>query len=138
MKEFRRRVVKSGGQERNPVHQVDLFQRAPNPEKNKLDKNAFKRGRNFSKAIDRIPSELKKAGANRGDIVVGKPAAMMSGEDPKKGRETREKLYLRKFRSRNAQGTDKTGRVSPGVIGSVQEAKTFEQFILEAKRMNKN
>jgi len=135
MKEFRRRVVKSGGQERNPVHQVDLIQRAPNPEKNKLDKNAFKRGRNFSKAIDKIPSELKKAGAKRGDVVVGKPAAMMSGEDPKKGRATREKLYLRKFKSRNAKGTDKTGRVSPGVIGSVQEAKTFEQFILEAKRI---
>jgi hypothetical protein len=135
MKEFRRRVVKSGGQERNPVHKVDFIHRADeNPEKNKLDKTAFKRGRNFYKAIDKISSELKKSGAKKGDVVIGKPAAMMSGEDTKKGKEAREKLYLRKFKSRNAKGTDKTGRVSPGVIGSVQEERTFNQFIAEAKK----
>ena len=96
MKEFRRRVVTTGGQERNPVHQVDFIPRRDDYGfKGELDKYSMKVGRNFMKAQKNLPKELKKAGAEQGDIVIGHPSHMRKGEDPKLGRESRARMYQR-------------------------------------------
>ena len=111
MKEFRRRVVTTGGQERNPVHMVDFIPRRSNyGTKGELDKYSMKVGRNFMKVQKDLPKELKKAGAKQGDIVVGGPASMRKGEDPKLGREKRAKMYQKTFGKR-VRGLDPTGRV---------------------------
>jgi hypothetical protein len=118
MKEFRRRVVTSGGQEKNPVHQVDLIQRRDDVGmKGDMDKYSMKVGRNFVKAQKNLPKELEKAGAKQGDIVVGGPAHMRKGEDPKLGREKRAQMYQRTFGKR-VKGLDPTGRTRH-MIGAV-------------------
>jgi len=118
MKEFRRRVVTSGGQERNPVHQVDFIPRRDDyGTKGELDKYSMKVGRNFVKAQKNLPKELEKAGAKQGDIVVGGPSHMRKGEDPKLGREKRAQMYQRTFGKR-VKGLDPTGRTRH-MIGAV-------------------
>lgn len=111
MKEFRRRVVQTGGQERNPVHMVDFLPRRDDyGVKGELDKYSMKVGRNFVQAQRNLPQELKKAGAKQGDIVAGGPAPMRKGEDPQLGRQKRAQMYQRAFGSR-VKGLDPTGRV---------------------------
>jgi hypothetical protein len=118
MKEFRRRVVTTGGQERNPVHQVDFLPRRDDyGVKGELDKYSMKVGRNFVKAQRNLPKELEKAGAQQGDIVVGVPSHMRKGEDPKLGKEKRAQMYKRAFGNRVTE-LDPTGRVRH-MIGAV-------------------
>ena len=118
MKEFRRRVVTSGGQERNPVHQVDLIQRRSDVGmKGDMDKYSMKVGRNFVKAQQNLPKQLDKAGAKQGDVVAGAPSAMRSGEDPKLGKEKRARMYQRTFGKR-VKGLDPSGRTRH-MIGAV-------------------
>lgn len=118
MKEFRRRVVTTGGQERNPVHQIDFLQRRDDVGmKGDMDKYSMKVGRNFVKAQLNLPKELKKAGAKQGDIVTGGPAPMRKGEDPKLGREKRAQMYQRTYGAR-VKGLDPTGRTRH-MIGAV-------------------
>lgn len=118
MKEFRRRVVTTGGQERNPVHQVDFIQRRDDVGmKGDMDKYSMKVGRNFVKAQLNLPKELKKAGAKQGDIVTGGPAPMRKGENPKLGREKRAQMYQRTYGDR-VKGLDPTGRTRY-MIGAV-------------------
>lgn len=111
MKEFRRRVVTSGGDTRRPAHMVDFIPRRDDyGVKGELDKYSMKVGRNFMKAQKNLPQELKKAGAKPGDIVVGGPSHMRRGEDPKLGKEKRAQMYQRTFGKR-VKGLDPTGRV---------------------------
>ena len=118
MKEFRRRVVQTGGQERNPVHQVDFIPRRDDyGYKGELDKYSMKVGRNFVKAQKNSPKELEKAGAEQGDVVVGGPSPMRKGEDPTLGREKRAAMYQRTFGKR-VKGLDPTGRTRH-MIGAV-------------------
>ena len=118
MKEFLRRVVQTGGQERNPVHQVDFIPRRDDyGYKGELDKYSMKVGRNFVKAQKDLPKELEKAGAKQGDVVVGGPSPMRKGEDPKLGREKRAAMYQRTFGKR-VKGLDPTGRTRH-MIGAV-------------------
>lgn len=118
MKEFRRRVVQTGGQERNPVHQVDFIPRRDDyGYKGELDKYSMKVGRNFVKAQKNLPKELEKAGAEQGDVVVGGPSPMRKGEDPTLGREKRAAMYQRTFGKR-VKGLDPTGRTRH-MIGAV-------------------
>lgn len=118
MREFRRRVVQTGGQERNPVHMVDFLPRRDDyGVKGELDKYSMKVGRNFVQAQRNLPKELEKAGAQQGDIVVGGPSPMRKGEDPKLGREKRAQMYKRAFGDR-VTDLDPTGRARY-MIGSV-------------------
>jgi hypothetical protein len=111
MKEFRRRVVTTGGDTRKPAHMVDFIPRRDDyGAKGELDKYSMKVGRNFVKAQKNLPKELEKAGAKQGDIVVGGPSHMRKGEDPKLGREKRAQMYQRTFGKR-VKGLDPTGRV---------------------------
>lgn len=118
MKEYLRRVKKTGGNERQPVHKVDFIQRSDATlYKNELDKYARKRGRNFVQAQKDLPKNLEKAGAKRGDIISGQPAPMMSGEKAQQGIKQREKMYSRRY-GRRVQPLDPTGRVR-AMIGAV-------------------
>ena len=69
----------------------------------------MERGRNFIQAIKDTPKELKKAGAKKGDTVVGKPTAVMSGEDKKTGEAKRAKLYGKIFGKKSTKASPKTG-----------------------------
>lgn len=118
MKEYLRRVKKTGGNERQPVHKVDFIQRSDATlPKNKMDKYAMKRGRNFVKAQKDLPKNLEKAGAEQGDIISGQPSPMMSGETAQQGIKQREKMYAHRY-GRRVQPLDPTGRVR-GMIGAV-------------------
>jgi hypothetical protein len=116
-KEFRRRVIKTGGNQRGRVHQVDFHPRAENVPKNEMSKTTFKRGRNFIRQQKDLPKNLQKADAKKRDIIVGNPSAMMANEDPKKGRENRAKIYKNRFKKR-VTSLDKTKRTK-SMIGSV-------------------
>jgi hypothetical protein len=118
MKELRRRVVRSGGQERNPVHKVDFLPRRDDyGYKGELDKYSMKVGRNFVQAQKDLAKNLKKAGANPGDVISGNPSPMRKGENPQLGIDKRAKMYQKTF-GRRVQGLDPTGRVR-GMIGAV-------------------
>ena len=69
----------------------------------------IERGKNFIQAIKDTPNQLKKAGAKPGDTVIGKPTAVMSGEDPKTGVEKRAKLYGKIFGKRSTEKSERTG-----------------------------
>lgn len=118
MKEYLRRVKKTGGNERQPVHKVDFIQRSDATlYKNALDKYARKRGRNFIQQQKDLPKNLEKAGAKKGDIISGQPSPMMSGEKAQQGIKQREKMYAKRY-GRRVQPLDPTGRVR-GMIGAV-------------------
>ncbi|QPX48133.1 hypothetical protein PQC13_gp168 [Synechococcus phage S-SRM01] len=118
MKELRRRVVTTGGQERNPVHKVDFLPRRDDyGYKGELDKYSMKVGRNFVQAQKDLAKNLKKAGANPGDVISGNPSPMRKGENPQLGIDKRAKMYQKTF-GRRVQGLDPTGRVR-GMIGAV-------------------
>jgi hypothetical protein len=116
LKEYRRRVRRTGGNERNPVHKVDFIQRSDaDIWKNDLDKYAFKRARNFRRAQENLPKDLKAAGAKPKDIVQGIPSVMMRGETSK-GVGKRAELYKNRYGHR-VTDLDPTRRTT-GVIGS--------------------
>jgi hypothetical protein len=118
MKEFRRRIVKTGGQERNPVHTVDFIpRRDESGNYGEMDKHAMKVGRNFIKAQRNLAKELKKAGANQGDVVSGGPAAMRTGENTIVGKKRRARMYKKTYGDR-VTDLDPTGRVKY-MIGAV-------------------
>ena len=117
LKEYRRRVRRTGGNERNPVHKVDFIPRSDAElRKNVLDKYAMKRARNFRRAQQDLPKELKKAGAKQKDIVQGIPSVMLSGESGI-GIIKRAEMYKNRY-GRRVTDLDKTERTY-GIIGSV-------------------
>ena len=116
-KEFNRRVVTTGGKMKQPVHQVDFIPRTDaDIPKGVLDKHAMKRARNFRRAQVNLPKTLKDvAGAKKGDIVIGQPAIMMTGEKST-GVAKRADMYQNRY-GRRITGLDKTKRTR-GMIGA--------------------
>ena len=116
LKEYRRRIRRTGGNERNPVHRVDFIPRSDaDLYKGVLDKYAMKRARNFRRAQENLPKDLKSAGANPKDIVQGTPSIMLKGEG-KSGITKRAEMYKNRYGSR-VTDLDPTQRTY-GVIGS--------------------
>jgi hypothetical protein len=108
VKDLKKQMTKSGANKRGKVHTVDIMHR--DSEVGKGDKHQqMERGRNFIQALKDTPKHLKRAGAQKGDTVVGKPTAVMSGEDKKTGEAKRAKLYKKAFGKRSTEKSEKTG-----------------------------
>jgi len=108
VRDFKKSMTKAGANKRGRVHTVDIMHR--DSEVFKGDKNQqMERGRNFIAAVKDTPNQLKKAGAKKGEAVIGKPSAVMSGEDSKTGKEKRAKLYKKIFGKRSTKKSEKTG-----------------------------
>ena len=108
VKDLKKQMTKSGANKRGKVHTVDIMHRDSDVGKGDRDQQ-MERGRNFIQAIKDTPKELKKAGAKKGDTVVGKPTAVMPGEDKKTGEAKRAKLYKKIFGKRSSSASNKTG-----------------------------
>ena len=108
VKDFRKQMTKVGANKTGKVHNVDIMPRDVEFDKGDRRKQ-IERGKNFIQAIKDTPNQLKKAGAKPGDTVIGKPTAVMSGEDPKTGVEKRAKLYGKIFGKRSTEKSERTG-----------------------------
>jgi hypothetical protein len=107
VKDFAKQITKSGANKTGKVHQVDIMHRG---DISKGDtENLMDRGRNFIHAIKDTPNQLKKAGVKKGEVITGKPTAVMSGEDKKTGAAKRAKLYKKIFGKRSSEKSEKTG-----------------------------
>ena len=108
VKDLKKNMTKSGANKRGKVHNVDVMHR--DGDVGKGDKSQqMERGRNFIQALKDTPKHLKVAGAKKGDAVIGKPTAVMSGEDKKTGEAKRAKLYKKVFGKRSTEKSAKTG-----------------------------
>ena len=108
VKDLKKNMTKSGANKRGKVHNVDVMHR--DSDVGKGDRNQqMERGRNFIQAIKDTPKHLEKAGAKKGDAVIGKPTAVMSGEDKKTGEAKRAKLYKKIFGKKSTKASPKTG-----------------------------
>lgn len=108
VKDFKKQMTKAGANKKGRVHTVDIMHRDDNVGKNDPDRQ-MERGRNFIQAIKDTPKQLKRAGAKKGETVIGKPTAVMSGEDSKTGEKKRAKLYKKIFGKRSSKKSEKTG-----------------------------
>jgi hypothetical protein len=114
VKDLKKQMTKTGANKTGKVHTVDIMHR--DSEVGKGDKyQQMERGRNFIQALKDTPKHLKKAGAQKGDTVVGKPTAVMSGEDMKTGEAKRAKLYKKAFGKRSTERSAKTGLMTGAV-----------------------
>ena len=108
VKDLKKQMTKSGASKTGRVHTVDIMHR--DSDVGKGDRNQqMERGRNFIQAIKDTPKHLKKAGAKKGDTVIGKPTAVMPGEDKKTGEAKRAKLYGKIFGKKSTKASPKTG-----------------------------
>ena len=108
VKDLRKQMTKSGASKTGRVHTVDIMHR--DGDVGKGDRNQqMERGRNFIQAIKDTPKHLEKAGAKKGDTVIGKPTAVMPGEDKKTGEAKRAKLYGKIFGKKSTKASPKTG-----------------------------
>jgi len=108
VKDLKKQMTKSGASKTGRVHTVDIMHR--DGDVGKGDRNQqMERGRNFIQAIKDTPKHLEKAGAKKGDTVIGKPTAVMPGEDKKTGEAKRAKLYGKIFGKRSSKKSNKTG-----------------------------
>ena len=114
VKDLKKQITKSGANKRGPVHNVDVMHRDSDVRKGDRDKQ-MERGRNFIKALKDTPKHLKAAGAKKGETVIGKPTAVMSGEDQKTGVAKRAKLYKKVFGKRSSEKSNKTGLMTGAV-----------------------
>ena len=108
VKDLKKQMTKSGASKTGKVHTVDIMHHDSDVGKGDRDQQ-MERGRNFIQAIKYTPKQLKKAGAKKGEAVVGKPTAVMSGEDQKTGVAKRAKLYKKVFGRRSSDKSNKTG-----------------------------
>ena len=108
VKDLKKQISKAGANKRGAVHTVDIMHRDSDVGKGDKDQQ-MERGRNFIQALKDTPKHLKRAGAKKGDAVVGKPTAVMSGEDKKTGEAKRAKLYKKVFGKRSTKKSEKTG-----------------------------
>ena len=114
VKDLKKQMTKTGANKTGKVHTVDIMHR--DSEVGKGDKHQqMERGRNFIQALKDTPKHLKRAGAQKGDTVIGKPTAVMSGEDKKTGAEKRAKLYKKAFGKRSTERSAKTGLMTGAV-----------------------
>jgi hypothetical protein len=108
VKDLKKQMTKSGASKTGRVHTVDIMHR--DSDVGKGDRNQqMERGRNFIQAVKDTPKHLEKAGAKKGDTVVGKPTAVMPGEDKKTGEAKRAKLYGKIFGKKSTKASPKTG-----------------------------
>lgn len=108
VKDLKKQISKAGAKKRGPVHTVDIMHRDSDVGKGDPDRQ-MERGRNFIQALKDTPKHLKRAGAKKGETVVGKPTAVMSGEDQKTGVAKRAKLYKKVFGKKSTEKSAKTG-----------------------------
>lgn len=108
VRDFRKQMTKAGANKRGPVHTVDIMHRDSGIGKGDKDQQ-MERGRNFIQALKDTPKHLKAAGAKKGETVVGKPTAVMHGENEKTGVAKRAKLYKKVFGKRSTEKSEKTG-----------------------------
>jgi hypothetical protein len=108
VRDFRKQMTKTGANKRGPVHTVDIMHRDSEVGKGDKDQQ-MERGRNFIQALKDTPKHLKAAGAKKGETVVGKPTAVMHGENEKTGVAKRAKLYKKVFGKRSTKKSEKTG-----------------------------
>jgi len=108
VKDFKKSMTKTGANKRGKVHTVDIMHRDSDVGKGD-NYRQMERGRNFIQAVKDTPKHLKKAGAKKGDAVIGKPTAVMHNEDPKTGAEKRGKLYKKIFGKKSTKKSQKTG-----------------------------
>jgi len=127
VKDLKKQMTKSGASKTGRVHTVDIMHRDSNVGKGDKEQQ-MERGRNFIQAVKDTPKHLKKAGAKPGETVVGKPTAVMPGEDKKKGEAKRAKLYGKIFGKKSTEKSAKTGLM----VGKVDEE--FKQ--MPGKLMN--
>jgi Tfp pilus assembly major pilin PilA len=126
-KDFRKAIVRSGGDKRGKVHDVSIIPNDAYREKNQT-KNRMTLGRNLVQGVKDVPKHLKAAGAKKGEVVTGKPAAVMPGEDKKTGAEKRGKLYGKILGSRASKRSEKTGVM----VGSIKEVVEIIQELEES------
>lgn len=98
------RTQLGGTRTARPVHTVTIS--AKRYERKNDPKELVSRGKSFKQELQNVPKSLKKGGAKSGDIVIGLPSSALLGEDPKKGKEKRAKLYQKSF---GAKLNPKTG-----------------------------
>ena len=114
VKDLKKQMIKTGANKTGKVHTVDIMHR--DSDVGKGDKHQqMERGRNFIQALKDTPKHLKKAGAQKGDTVIGKPTAVMPGEDKKTGEAKRAKLYKKAFGKRSTERSAKTGLMTGAV-----------------------
>jgi hypothetical protein len=107
VKDLKKQMTKSGANKRGRVHSVEINQRDSMSGKGDK-KKLISRGKNFIKALKDTPKHLKKAGAKKGEAVIGRPSAVMPGEDKKTGEAKRAKLYKKAFGKRSTERSAKT------------------------------
>jgi hypothetical protein len=108
VKDLKKQMTKSGASKTGRVHTVDIMHRDSDVGKGDRDQQ-MERGRNFIQAIKDTPKHLERAGAKKGDTVIGKPTAVMPGEDKKTGEAKRAKLYGKIFGKKSTKASPKTG-----------------------------
>ena len=108
VKDLKKNMTKAGASKTGRVHTVDIMHRDSNLGKGDSHQQ-MERGRNFIQAVKDTPKHLKKAGAKPGETVVGKPTAVMPGEDKKTGEAKRAKLYKKVFGKKSTEKSAKTG-----------------------------
>ena len=114
VKDLKTQMTKAGANQRERVHSVDIMHRDSHIRKGDTA-NQMERGRNFIQAIKDTPKHLKIAGAQRGDTVIGKPTAVMPGENPVTGAAKRAKLYRKIFGKKSSKASSKTGLMTGAV-----------------------
>jgi len=108
VKDLKKNMTKAGASKTGRVHTVDIMHRDSNLGKGDSHQQ-MERGRNFIQAVKDTPKHLKRAGAKPGETVVGKPTAVMPGEDKKTGEAKRAKLYKKVFGKKSTEKSAKTG-----------------------------
>lgn len=108
VRDLRKQITKTGGDKRGRVHSVDILPRDMSVSKGDKKKQ-IERSKNFIQALKDTPKHLKRAGAKKGETVIGKPTAVMSGEDQKTGVFKRAKLYKKVFGKKSTEKSAKTG-----------------------------
>jgi hypothetical protein len=116
VKDLKKQMTKAGADKKGKVHNVDIMPRDSGVGKGDPD-GQMQRGRNFIAAVKDTPKHLKAAGAKKGESVVGKPTAVMPGEDMKTGEAKRAKLYKKVFGKKSTEKSAKTGLM----VGKVDE-----------------
>ena len=113
VKDLKKQMTKTGASKTGKVHTVDIMHRDSQVVKNDPDQQ-MERGRNFIAAVKDTPNQLKRAGAKKGEAVMGRPSAVMPGESTtpekkKTGEAKRAKLYKKIFGKRSTEKSAKTG-----------------------------
>jgi hypothetical protein len=108
VRDLKKQMTKTGANKTGKVHTVDIMHRDSEVGKGDKDQQ-MERGRNFIQALKDTPKHLKAAGAKKGEAVIGKPTAVMHGEDQKTGVAKRAKLYKKAFGKRSTEKSEKTG-----------------------------